>query len=141
MSDLLETPIFSVPDGYQVPKWPSLYNPFRPSEGYYMYYRDDILRFTLLWSLVLFTGVYGAAGLWGYLVFARRTKLAILIPVLFLVTAGIMAALSGIVFGYVLGVVYNAGAFRMSTWTPFLWSLLQVLVTMVGAYTPMSTYL
>jgi hypothetical protein len=33
-----------------------------------------------------------------------------------------------------LGAVYNAGYFRMSTWIPFVWSLINVLVLILSSF-------
>jgi hypothetical protein len=34
-----------------------------------------------------------------------------------------------------LGAVYNAGYFRMSTWIPFIWALINVMVIIVTSFT------
>ena len=33
-----------------------------------------------------------------------------------------------------LGAVYNAGYFRMSTWIPFVWALVNVLVLILSSF-------
>ena len=33
-----------------------------------------------------------------------------------------------------LGAVYNAGGFRMSTWIPFAWSIISVLVLILSSF-------
>lgn len=33
-----------------------------------------------------------------------------------------------------LGAVYNAGDFRMSTWIPFVWALISVLVLVISSF-------
>lgn len=43
--------------------------------------------------------------------------------------------------GLVLAIVYNAGFFVMSTWVPFLWGLIQILVVIMGSYSTMTTIL
>lgn len=43
--------------------------------------------------------------------------------------------------GVALALVYNAGFFVMSTWIPFLWALIQILVVMVGSYSTITTIL
>ena len=35
---------------------------------------------------------------------------------------------------YRLGAVYNAGGFRMSTWIPFVWSIISVLVLILSSF-------
>lgn len=43
--------------------------------------------------------------------------------------------------GVALALVYNSGFFVMSTWIPFLWSLIQILVVMAGSYSTITTIL
>jgi len=33
-----------------------------------------------------------------------------------------------------LGAVYNSGSFKMSTWIPFVWSLINVLILIVSSF-------
>ncbi|KAI9139190.1 hypothetical protein BKA69DRAFT_685763 [Paraphysoderma sedebokerense] len=138
------TVVSRTPLDYVPPEWPSLYDPLSEDDGTsprYMYNPNDIFRFTLYWMLLLYSSFYGIAGCWAYIVFLRRSKWAVLFPVLFILIGVATAAVFGTVFGFVLSAVYNAGAFKMSVWTPFLWSLLQCLITLIGSYTQMSTYL
>ncbi|KAI9224065.1 hypothetical protein BC828DRAFT_374424 [Blastocladiella britannica] len=133
---------FAPPDGYVAPAWPGLYNPLHPSEAQFLYLRQDIWHYTVLWSLIFYAAAYGLAATWGFMVFVRTTPtLAWILPVVFLAVAGAVGMLTGTVFGLVLAAVYNAGNFKMSTWTPLLWSLLQMLITLINAASPMSTYL
>lgn len=65
----------------------------------------------------------------------RQTLLWVwMIPVVYLVVAGIEAVFAGSVVGLILGAVYNAGYFRMSTWMPFLWGLLNVSVLILSSF-------
>lgn len=57
-----------------------------------------------------------------------------MIPVVYLVVAGIEAVFAGSVVGLILGAVYNAGDFKMSTWMPFLWGLLNVSVLILSSF-------
>lgn len=43
--------------------------------------------------------------------------------------------------GVVLAIIYNAGFFVMSTWIPFLWALIQVLIVVIGSYSTITTIL
>lgn len=43
--------------------------------------------------------------------------------------------------GVVLSIIYNAGFFVMSTWIPFLWALIQVLIVVIGSYSTITTIL
>lgn len=33
-----------------------------------------------------------------------------------------------------LGAIYNSGSFKMSTWIPFIWALINVLVLIVSSF-------
>lgn len=57
-----------------------------------------------------------------------------LVPILYIVVGGIEAILAGSLVGLILGAVYNAGYFRMSTWTPFIWSIVNMLVLILGSF-------
>lgn len=57
-----------------------------------------------------------------------------IIPVVYLTIGGIEAILSGSLVGLIAGAVYNAGYFKMSTWTPFLWGLVNCLVVILGSF-------
>lgn len=56
------------------------------------------------------------------------------IPLIYLVLGGLEALLGGSLVGLVLGAVYNAGYFRMSTWTPLMWGIINVLVLILGSF-------
>jgi hypothetical protein len=56
------------------------------------------------------------------------------IPLVYMVTGGLEALLGGSVVGLVLGAVYNAGYFRMSTWTPLLWGVINMLILVVSSF-------
>jgi Putative transmembrane protein 170 len=143
-----------VPLDYDRPSFPSLYWPVNPSPGEsrYLYYQSDIWRFTLYWTLITYAGVHLSASLWAVLmqlrsVIATKTKplgepnkirqtlvWVWIIPVVYLVVAGIEAVFAGSVVGLILGAVYNAGYFKMSTWMPFLWGLLNVSVLILSSF-------
>jgi hypothetical protein len=57
-----------------------------------------------------------------------------IIPVVYLFIGGIEALLSGSLVGLVVGAVYNAGYYKMSTWTPFLWGAVNCLVVILGSF-------
>ena len=42
--------------------------------------------------------------------------------------------MAGSILGLVLGAVYSAGYYKMSTWTPFLWGLINVLVIILASF-------
>ena len=90
-----------VPAGYSTPPFPSLWIP--PDNitqvGSFLYYIQDIWRFTLLWTFI----VYGAFHIFAsiYAVSTQRQKLSYvwIVPVVFVVVAGIEALLAGSVVG------------------------------------------
>lgn len=57
-----------------------------------------------------------------------------IVPVVYVVLGGLEALLAGTMVGLVLGAVYNAGYFAMSTWTPLLWGIINMLVLVVSSF-------
>jgi hypothetical protein len=57
-----------------------------------------------------------------------------MVPVVYLVIGASEALLAGSLVGLVLGAIYNAGYFRMSTWTPLLWGVINMLVLVVSSF-------
>lgn len=53
---------------------------------------------------------------------------------MFCVIGGIEAFVAGSVVGGLLGGVYNAGYFEMSTWIPFFWGLVGTLVLILSSF-------
>lgn len=64
----------------------------------------------------------------------QKIKVLWVVPVVYGIVAGVEAVLAGSVVGLMLGAVYNAGGFRVSTWIPFVWSLVSVLVLIVSSF-------
>ena len=57
-----------------------------------------------------------------------------LIPLVYIVIGGLEALFAGSFVGLILGAVYNAGYFSMSTWTPLLWGVIIMLVLVVSSF-------
>ena len=57
-----------------------------------------------------------------------------IVPLVYLIIGASEALLAGSMVGLVLGAVYNAGYFRMSTWTPLLWGVINMLVLVVSSF-------
>ncbi|KAI5779713.1 hypothetical protein EDC01DRAFT_669520 [Geopyxis carbonaria] len=122
------------PVNYVVPPFPSLYWPVEPSEqqAKYLYAGSDIWRFTLYWTLLVFAAFHLTSGFYAF--FMHRSKTALGFPLIFAIIGGIEAAISGSVVGLLLGAVYKAGYFRMSTWIPLVWAVVNVLVLVVSSF-------
>jgi hypothetical protein len=90
-----------IPDNYITPKFPSLYSPIPPvlSEPQYLYRIQDIWRFTLFWTIILFEGCHLAAGGYAVMVQWRKWKIMWLVPLVYMLVAGVEAVLAGSVVG------------------------------------------
>ncbi|ELR06898.1 hypothetical protein VC83_05903 [Pseudogymnoascus destructans] len=128
------------PLDYETPPFPSLYWPLnaRPGVASYLYYTKDIWRFTLIWTLIFYAAFHIATAALAVCMQVGKGKSAFKwvwsIPIAYAVIAGIEAMLAGSIVGLILGAVYDAGYFRMSTWIPFVWSLINVLVLILSAF-------
>ncbi|KAG0259272.1 hypothetical protein DFQ27_004179 [Actinomortierella ambigua] len=135
---------FLPPTDYVTPSWPSLYWPVTDplGHGIFMYYPRDIWLFTTYWTLLFIMSIYTVAGIWAAIVFARRRyKWALILPLVFMVIGAGIAFVSGSLVGFAIAAIYNAGFYRMSTWVPFLWGLIQALVVIMGSYSTVTTIL
>lgn len=63
----------------------------------HLYYTDDIWRFTLYWTLILFAGFHLASGVYAF--FMMPSKLSLGIPLLFAIVGGIEATMAGSIVG------------------------------------------
>ncbi|KAI9248799.1 hypothetical protein BDA99DRAFT_524505 [Phascolomyces articulosus] len=99
----------------------------------------------MVWSVLFALAVYLPAGIWAFVTFAKAKTLRwytlIMIPIIFVVGGSLASFVIGSIIGVALAFVYNAGFFVMSTWIPFLWALIQILVVMVGSYSTITTIL
>ncbi|RKF83127.1 Uncharacterized protein GcC1_006003 [Golovinomyces cichoracearum] len=128
------------PLDYKTPPWPSLYWPLDERIGVakYLYFTRDIWLYTLLWTLVMFAGTHGIVAIISVVIhvgkghrswqYAWATFLALAI------IAGIEAIMAGSVVGLILGAVYESGYFKMSTWIPFVWGIINVLFLIVSSF-------
>ncbi|KAL5117603.1 hypothetical protein ACEQ8H_004496 [Pleosporales sp. CAS-2024a] len=126
----------AAPLGYTTPAFPSLYWPLPVgiATSHYLYKPGDILRFTIYWTLLLVGGIHVVVGLWACIVQWRNWKLIWIAPALFAVIGGIEALISGTIVGGLLGGVYQAGYFKMSTWIPFVWGVINTLVLILSSF-------
>ncbi|WVQ84448.1 hypothetical protein IAT38_006600 [Cryptococcus sp. DSM 104549] len=65
----------------------------------------------------------------------------LILPLVAISVAGVIAVITGTVMGFALAAVYSAGGFSMSTWVPFLWALIQVLVLIISSYSTLTSIL
>jgi hypothetical protein len=65
----------------------------------------------------------------------------VLIPFLFVIGGAIASFVISSIIGVAIAVVYNAGFFVMSTWIPFLWALIHILIVIVGSYSTITAIL
>ncbi|KAI9047930.1 hypothetical protein LZ554_007732 [Drepanopeziza brunnea f. sp. 'monogermtubi'] len=130
----------TAPLDYTVPSFPSLYWPFKAAPGVanYLYHTFDIWRFTLLWTLIIYAGCHVVVVVYAVLMQLGKGKKAWkyvwTFPIIYCATAGVEALLAGSLVGLILGALYNAGYFRMSTWFPFIWGLTNVLVLITSSF-------
>jgi len=124
------------PLDYVTPRFPGLYWPFDAPSGAatYLYYSNDIWRFTLFWTIIIFEASHLAASGYAVAMQWKNWKLMWIVPVIYMIVGAVEALLAGSVVGLILGAVYNAGYFRMSTWIPFTWALINVLVLILASF-------
>jgi len=60
-----------------------------------------------------------------------RVTFALLVLFAFLTLSLLGAVLSSAIIGFIITGLYRAGKFRISTWVPFLWALIHVLIGML----------
>ena len=76
--------------------------PIHARKSIYLYNPDDIWRFTMLWTVMLFGAIHFAAAAWACVVQWRNWKLIWITPVVYLIIGG----LEGFVAGSVVGGLY-----------------------------------
>jgi hypothetical protein len=64
----------------------------------------------------------------------RNWKVIWAVPAVYIVVAGIEAFLAGSMVGGLLGGIYTAGYFRMATWIPFVWGLINTMVLILSSF-------
>ncbi|KAL2872644.1 uncharacterized protein BJX67DRAFT_13993 [Aspergillus lucknowensis] len=125
-----------VPINYVTPPFPSLYDPFpgRSNAAYYLYHTHDIWRFTLYWTLIFYMTCYLGVAACALAMQGRNWRICLAVPVVYAVTGGLEALLAGSLVGLLLGSVYEAGNFRMSTWIPIIWGGVNILVLILSSF-------
>ncbi|KAK5102973.1 hypothetical protein LTS08_003776 [Lithohypha guttulata] len=134
------------PLSYDTPAFPSLYWPFdtNPATPKYLYSLTDIWRFTLYWTLLTVPTAHILVAGWAVIMqfstayqrhrFLHHAPEGVALSKKNKKLLGTLALLSGSVVGLILGAIYNAGYFRMSTWTPLFWGMVNMLVLILGGF-------
>ncbi|KAL1843398.1 hypothetical protein VTJ49DRAFT_1748 [Mycothermus thermophilus] len=112
------------PAEYTVPPFPSLFWPPQ-SSAIILYELDEMWKFTLFWTLILY-GLFhlGAVGVAVLMHGGKRIsnwKYLWLVPLVYFLIAGFEALIAGTLVGLIVGATYLVGGFAMSTWIPFIW--------------------
>jgi hypothetical protein len=68
-----------------------------PGTEQHLYYADDIWRFTLLWTLIVYAAFHLASGFYAF--FMMPSKLSLGIPLMFAIFGGIEATMAGSIVG------------------------------------------
>lgn len=105
-----------------------------------MYRLTDIWRFTLYWTLIFFLAFHVCAAAWASLMH-RKALGGLWILTTYVLVAGMQATVAGSLVGLMLGAVYRAGLFGMTTWIPFVWGAVQIIYMVVRSYSMMNTFL
>ena len=97
-SGLLSQP---APPNYVTPGFPGLYWPLHAPANtpQYLYHRSDIWRFTLYWTLIIYGTSHIAASGYAFAVQWRHWKLMWIVPIVYLIWAGLQGILAGSVIG------------------------------------------
>ncbi|KAG7290429.1 hypothetical protein NEMBOFW57_000430 [Staphylotrichum longicolle] len=125
------------PAEYTVPPFPSLFWPPQAST-IILYELDEMWKFTLFWTLILY-GLFhlGAVGIAVLMQGGKRMsswKYLWLVPLIYALIAGFEALIAGTCVGLIVGASYLVGGFAMSTWIPFVWGWVNVLVLIVSSF-------
>jgi hypothetical protein len=107
-----------------VPSFPSLHFPDANNNAFhlsFLYYTSDVWRFTVLWTLIFYGAFHFCAASLAVFMHRKFVIGGTWILLAYGVVAGIEALISGSITGLMIGAIYKAGLFGMSTWIPFVW--------------------
>lgn len=92
-----------VPINYHTPSFPSLYDPLpiHNKQAYYLYYTTDIWSFTLYWTLLFYGVTHLTVAGCAILTHRRNWSVIWLVPLLYIVVAGLQALMAGSIVGLV----------------------------------------
>jgi hypothetical protein len=90
---------------YNTPSWPALYWPYKAKPGIpnYLYYAEDIWRYTILWTVAIFAVFHLAVAAFAVLMQLGKGQKAWqyvwIIPLVYAFVGGIEALLAGSITG------------------------------------------
>ncbi|KAK2605174.1 hypothetical protein N8I77_008032 [Diaporthe amygdali] len=125
------------PADYHTPRWPSLFWP--PLEDrYVLYHLGDMWRFTLIWTFVMYACFHWAAiGIALIVQIGKKKtnwKYLWTVPIIYSAIAAVEALVAGSVTGAMVGAIYRAAGWYMTTWIPFIWGWANVFVLVVSSF-------
>ncbi|CAK4000600.1 sporulation RMD1 [Lecanosticta acicola] len=124
------------PLSYETPPFPSLYWPF-PVDGpqcTYLYDARPMWRFTLYWTLIFVGGVHLFAAAYACVAQWRNWRWIWLSLLGFAFIGTCEALIAGNIVGGLVGAIYTTGFFRMSTWIPLTWGIINALVLILSSF-------
>ncbi|KAJ8328848.1 hypothetical protein QVD99_004588 [Batrachochytrium dendrobatidis] len=125
------------PLSYVTPDWPSLlfFSGPQTSQTVFpiLWFREDMIKFTLLWTMVIFFFIYTTAGLVALIMFHKH-RAGLFLLIAFSAYGVLTGAISGSIVGGLLASFYVTGYISMPTWIPLTWAILQAVVTMIFSY-------
>ena len=93
-----------VPINYIIPAFPSLYDPLSTTHDThvsYLYYTQDIWRFTLYWTFIFYAATHLPVAACAVVMQCRSWKTGWAIPVIYAVVGGLQALIAGSIVGLV----------------------------------------
>lgn len=92
-----------VPINYEVPSFPSLYDPLpaHHHQAYYLYYTKDIWRFTLFWTLIFYGATHLTVAGCAVLTHFRNWNVIWIVPLVYIFIAALESLLAGSIIGVV----------------------------------------
>ncbi|EMC99017.1 hypothetical protein BAUCODRAFT_146005 [Baudoinia panamericana UAMH 10762] len=135
-SNFLKTVVDTRPLSYTPPQFPALYWPFPVygTQTQYLYDARSMWLFTLYWTLICVVGIHIIAASYAVAMQWKNWKIVWVVPIIYVVVGGIEAVIAGNVVGGLLSGVYSVGYFRMSTWIPLSWGIINTLVLVLSSF-------
>lgn len=102
-----------VPINYHVPPFPSLYEVFPTGHNtaHYLYYMQDIWRFTLYWTLIFYAATHLTVAACAMVMQSRNWKVAWIVPLFY----AVIGSLEALITGSIIGLMYVSFTYRC-TW-------------------------